>query len=117
MKRLHVALGVVDIHASILEYTNRLGQKPVVTIKHTYALFRTDILNISIRQVATSEIGLRHLGWESTDYQEFKEETDCNGFVWEYFSKEAQIKEILDSWPDSKKRNAYLFNSDNSDCV
>ena len=112
MKRLHLALGVADISFSIKEYTSRLGQIPIVIIKDKYALFRTDTLNVSIRKVDSSEIGLRHLGWEDSTHVQFVEEADCNGITWEYFSKNTQIKEILDVWPTAKKNNTYLQSPD-----
>ena len=108
MKRLHLALGVGNIKDAINDYTNRFGQRPVVVIENEYALFRTETLNISIRKRPASEHGLRHLGWESDSYTMFDEETDCNGIVWEHFSKNDQIKEILDVWPDAKNENPYL---------
>ena len=108
MKRLHLALGVADIPASIIEYTNRLGKKPLVIIENEYALYRTDTLNVSIRKVSSPDVGLRHLGWESPDYTSFEEEIDCNGITWEFFPKEDQVKEILENWPDAKKDNVYL---------
>ena len=98
-KRLHLALGVKNITDSVLDYKRRLGVSPEFVIKEEYALFRTESLNLSIRQVKDSELGLRHLGWESEDYEQFTEETDCNGFVWEHFNRAAQVNEVHEYWP------------------
>ncbi len=108
MKRLHLAIGVESIEASVEDYTKRFGAEPVLLIEGTYALFRTETVNVSIRKVAESEQGVRHLGWESAEYNEFTEETDCNGITWEYFPKEAQAQEIVELWPNAKKNNPYL---------
>jgi hypothetical protein len=101
MKKFHLALGVKDIQKTVEEYTKRFECEPVIVIDNEYALFRTETLNISIRKGEGSQLGLRHLGWESDEYTECLEEIDCNGWVWETFSKEAQIKEILEIWPGS----------------
>lgn len=108
MKRLHLAIGVKNIGDSINDYQKRLNTKPVVTIKDEYALFRTSSLNLSIRKVEEQKLGLRHLGWEGEMYSGFTEEVDSNGFTWEHFRKEDQIKEILDVWPYAQSNNAYL---------
>jgi len=115
MKRLHLALGVKNIEESIQDYQKRFNCKPVVVIENEYALFRTNSLNVSIRKVDDAKIGLRHLGWEDDTYNGFTEETDCNGFVWEHFRNEDQIKEILDVWPHAKRGNTYLKHLDNLD--
>jgi|TARA_Y100000389_G_scaffold202866_1_gene249526 hypothetical protein len=108
MKRLHLAIGVKNIENSIQDYQKKFNCKPAVVIENEYALFRTDSLNLSIRKVEDEKLGLRHLGWESEQYTGFTEETDCNGFIWEHFRKEDQIKEILDVWPQSLQSNPYL---------
>lgn len=46
MKRIHVALGVSDIEASVIEYTARLGHAPVVVVPNEYALWRTAEVNL-----------------------------------------------------------------------
>lgn len=102
MKKLHIALGVADIEASVLDYTQRFNQEPDVVIPGAYALWRTACLNVSIRATDESEVGrLRHLGWESSDAAGFSNDTDCNGIVWELFSAEHQAKEIREIWPDA----------------
>jgi hypothetical protein len=97
-KRFHLAIGVKNIEDSIQEYTNRFGCKPVIVVKNEYALFKTDCLNVSIRKVITSDIGVRHVGWESEKYTGFEEEKDCNGLIWETFREEDQMKEIKGLW-------------------
>ena len=111
MKRLHLAIGVKNITDSIQDYSKRFDCKPVVVIENEYALFRTDTLNVSIRKVDDNKLGLRHLGWEDEHYNGFTEGIDCNGFTWEHFRKEDQIKEILDVWPEASQSNPYLKKS------
>ena len=108
MKRLHLALGVKDIDESIKDYSKRLSCDPVVKIDNQYALFRTDTLNLSIRKVDDSKLGLRHLGFESEEYGSFQSDTDCNDILWETFPQQAQIDEIIDTWPDASSDNPYL---------
>lgn len=111
MNRLHLAIGVKNITDSIQGYSKRFDCKPVVVIENEYALFRTESLNVSIRKVDDDKLGLRHLGWEDENYNGFTEETDCNGFTWEHFRKEDQIKEILGVWPEASQSNPYLKKS------
>lgn len=96
-KKFHIALGVSDIEASITDYSHRLGTEPCVVVPDTYALFRTEALNISIRKSET--IGLRHLGWEDPNAPTFTEEPDVNNIPWEHFSEADQLNEILSFWP------------------
>ena len=107
-KKLHLALGVKDIGESVKDYSKRLGCDPVVKIDNQYALFRTDTLNLSIRRVDDSKLGLRHLGFESEEYSSFQTDTDCNGILWETFPKQAQIDEIVEIWPEAALDNPYL---------
>lgn len=108
MKKLHLALGVENIEKSVQDYTEKFQSEPCVVIKNEYALFRTETVNLSIRKVNKSQLGLRHLGWEDDEYESFSEEKDCNGITWEFFNKGAQIEEILKAWPESKENNSYL---------
>jgi hypothetical protein len=102
MRRIHVALAVSSYAASIREYTAWLGEPPCCTVEGTYALWRTQHVNMSI-SVKPAEAGqLRHLGFEDTDAKDFVEETDSNGFVWERFSPKDQDAEILKRWPHAK---------------
>ena len=108
MKRFHLAIGVKNIADSVNDYEKRLGEKALVYIEDTYALFRTQSLNISLRKVDDSTLGLRHLGWEDDSATGFSEDADINGTVWEHFRQEDQIQEILNAWPDAAKDNPYL---------
>lgn len=100
MRRIHIALGVADIAASVADYTRRLGAAPVVVVAGEYALWRTDALNLSIRRVDAAAAGtLRHLGWEEADCAAFTVETDSNGIAWERFSAAQQAGEIDAIWP------------------
>jgi hypothetical protein len=100
MKKLHLALSTNDIPATVKDYTARLGTAPAVVIGEEYVLWRTDSLNVSIRNDPTCKPGeLRHLGWEDPDAVSFSHETDCNGVVWERFTAEQQAEEIENVWP------------------
>ena len=94
MKKIHIAIGVSDISRSVKDYSERLGCQPVVVIANEYALWRTDILNFSIRYDAANPGMLRHLGWEDSSACEFTQEKDVNGIVWERFTTEQQSNEI-----------------------
>ena len=101
MKKLHLALGVENLEATVADYSQRFGQPPTLVIPATYALWRTETLNISVRQVAAPQGGpLRHLGWEDDQAAEFSQDTDCNGIVWEHFTAAQQAAEIAALWPD-----------------
>lgn len=101
MKKLHLALGVADIEATVSDYTQRFGQGPDLVIPGTYALWRTAHLNVSVRCTGNDEVGkLRHLGWETDDAESFTSETDCNGILWEHFTAKHQAQEIKEAWPD-----------------
>jgi hypothetical protein len=97
-------LAVQNFRIAIQEFTVRLGTPPYCTVEETYALWRTDQVNLSI-SVNPSEAGqLRHLGFEDPAADSYSEETDSNGFVWERFSNEHQRGEILKYWPHAKFR-------------
>jgi catechol 2,3-dioxygenase-like lactoylglutathione lyase family enzyme len=102
MKRIHVALAVRDLNEAVREYTERLGAKPYCTVEGTYALWRTDHVNLSV-SVKPEEAGtLRHLGFEDSEATGFGEERDANGFAWERFTLEQQDEEIRQRWPHAK---------------
>jgi hypothetical protein len=102
MKKIHLALSTDRIEESIHEYTQRFGAAPCSVVAGEYALWRTEFLNISIRQDATRTPGeLRHLGWEDPDAAGFTQETDLNGIVWERFRAEDQAEEINALWPQA----------------
>ncbi len=95
MKRFHISISVQDFDAAVADYSERLGDAPCVTKQGRYALWRTDLLNLSISCKPEQPAGIiRHIGFEDDDEPEFREETDSVGIVWEYFSKEAQAREI-----------------------
>lgn len=72
-----------------------------------YALWRTESLNLSIRQDPSGKSGqLRHLGFEDPTAGSFTKTTDVNGIVWENFNAQQQADEINAIWPDAE----YLAN-------
>ncbi len=99
MKRIHIALGVADIDASVADYSRRLDASPVLVIPGEYALWRTECLNLSIRKAADDGSPLRHLGIETPDAESFSADVDCNGITWERFSASQQADEIRETWP------------------
>ena len=95
VNKLHIAIATNNIEESIKDYTIRLGASPCSFVLKEYALWRTEALNVSIRQDSTCKPGeLRHLGWEDSSAQEFSQDTDVNGIVWERFSAQQQADEI-----------------------
>lgn len=99
--RVHVALAVSDLTASVAEYSALLQSEPLLVIPGQYALFRTDVLNLSLRSVEGAAGVVRHLGFERDDAPRFAEYRDRDGVVWETFSKEQQAEEIRSTWPSS----------------
>ncbi|MGB3200464.1 MAG: hypothetical protein WBA99_06160 [Nodosilinea sp.] len=104
-KKLHIALSTNNIAASVADYSARLGCRPNLVIEGMYALWRTDQLNLSIRQAAGVPTGqLRHLGWEDDEAEAFSMDKDVNGIVWERFAAHHQADEINEIWPDAHYR-------------
>lgn len=102
MKKLHLAIATQDIAATVKDYSERLNAKPCLIVEGEYALWRTDTLNLSIRQDNNFAPGsLRHLGWEDSAATEMTSETDVNGILWERFTKEQQAEEIKEIWSDA----------------
>jgi hypothetical protein len=102
VKKLHLAISTDKINESIQDYSVRLGCAPCSYIPNEYALWRTEHLNLSIRQDSTCKPGeLRHLGWEDPSVQEFAKDTDINGIIWERFTAEQQAEEINELWPQA----------------
>ena len=100
MKKLHIAISTDKIEETVTDYTSRLGAEPSSYIPGEYALWRTESLNLSIRQDATCAQGeLRHLGWEDPTAQELSKDKDVNGIVWERFNAQQQADEINELWP------------------
>lgn len=102
MKKLHIAISTNNIEQSIKDYSNRLAAEPCSHIAGEYALWRTESLNVSIRHDPESKTGsLRHLGWEDASVNEFTQDVDVNGIVWERFNAQNQADEINDIWPEA----------------
>jgi len=100
MKRIHIALSTNNIEKTVEDYSQRLGLNPCTVVSGEYALWRTDILNLSIRQDPKAQSGeLRHLGWEDSEATEFSTDTDVNGILWESFNAKQQAIEINETWP------------------
>jgi hypothetical protein len=95
MKKLHLAISTNSIEETIADYSVRLGVQPCSCIPGEYALWRTESLNVSVRQDPACEAGsLRHLGWEDPAAPVFSRDTDVNGIVWERFTAQHQADEI-----------------------
>ena len=102
MNKLHIAISTNKIEETVIDYTVRLGVKPCSFIPNEYALWRTESLNVSVRQDSTCITGdLRHLGWEDSAAKNFSKDIDVNGIVWERFSAQQQADEINEIWPDA----------------
>lgn len=103
MKKLHIAISTDKIDETIADYSVRLGMQPCSSVPGEYALWRTETLNVSVRQDPTCKAGsLRHLGWEDPEASEFSQETDVNGIVWERFAAQHQADEINEIWPQAR---------------
>jgi len=102
MKKLHIALTTDNLEKTIQDYNQRIGVIPCVIVKGEYALWRTDTLNISVRQDPERKPGaLRHLGWEDPSANEFSSDSDINGILWERFNAQQQADEINVTWPET----------------
>lgn len=102
MKKLHIAISTDKIAETVADYSQRLNAEPCLVIPGEYALWRTESLNLSIRQDATVAPGsLRHLGWEDPEATGFTQDTDVNGLVWERFNAHHQAEEINQLWPEA----------------
>lgn len=102
MKKLHIAISTDKIAETVADYTQRLNAAPCLVVPGEYALWRTDNLNLSIRQDTTASPGsLRHLGWEDPSATEFTQDADVNGIVWELFNAHHQAEEINEVWPEA----------------
>lgn len=105
MKKFHIAISTDKIDATVADYSQRFGVAPCSFIPGEYALWRTESLNVSVRQDPSCTSGsLRHLGWEDPTAATFTQDTDVNGIVWERFSAEQQAEEIRDIWPEAEDR-------------
>jgi hypothetical protein len=103
MRKLHIAISTDRIDETIEDYSERLGVRPCSSIPGEYALWRTESLNVSVRQDSSCAPGsLRHLGWEDPSATEFSQDSDVNGIVWERFAAQHQADEINEIWPEVK---------------
>lgn len=102
MPRVHLAFGVDDLDAAIEDYRRRLGADPVLVVPGAYALWRTELLNLSVR--VSDDTGFRHLGIEDENAPRLSSETDVAGVTWERFSAEQQAEEIRSLWPSANYR-------------
>ncbi|MEX2515819.1 MAG: hypothetical protein WD572_02745 [Gammaproteobacteria bacterium] len=103
MRKLHIAISTDKIDETVEDYSRRLGAQPCSSIPSEYALWRTESLNVSVRQDPACAPGtLRHLGWEDSTATEFSQDTDVNGIVWERFAAQHQADEINGIWPEAK---------------
>jgi len=59
MKRFHAALGISDVGSPADDYSQRLGCRSNLLIHGKYALWRKDVVNLSIRKVSHEEGGAR----------------------------------------------------------
>jgi catechol 2,3-dioxygenase-like lactoylglutathione lyase family enzyme len=96
MRRIHVALAVDDLEATIADYTARLGAEPVAVVPGKYALWRTPEVNFSVNADTPSEGRLRHLGFEDDDAPTKSESVDVNGVMWERFDASWQDQGIVE---------------------
>jgi len=102
MKKLHIAISTNNIEATVTDYNVRLSAEPDLHIAGQYALWRTESLNLSIRQDSKCVSGsLRHLGWEDSCVTEFTQDIDVNDIVWEHFNAQNQADEINNLWPEA----------------
>lgn len=101
MKKLHLAISTNNLAETVTDYNQRLGCEPCLVIEGQYALWRTEHINLSVRQDSQSKAGtLRHLGWELPNCEAFSESSDVNGIVWEQFTALQQAEEIKALWPE-----------------
>ena len=95
MKRFHIALAVADMDASVADYSTRLGQPPQAVVIDTYAMWRTDQLNFSIRRDAERAGQVVQIGFEDDAATGFSSDTDLNGLEWQRFSTLEQDLQII----------------------
>ncbi|HUZ19523.1 MAG TPA: hypothetical protein VMU75_03000 [Acidimicrobiales bacterium] len=95
MRRVHVALAVDDLEATIRGYTERLGADPVAVVAGRYALWRTAEVNLSVNSDVGASERLRHLGFEDDEVVARAESTDVNGVMWESFNAAWQDEGIV----------------------
>ena len=108
MKRVHIALAVASLDASIADYSERLGQPPTAVVPGLYAMWRTELLNFSINETPEKAGQLRHVGFEDDAVDGYTKSVDVNGLEWELFSAAEQDRRIVSTYgealraPDSR---------------
>lgn len=98
--KVHLAVAVTDLEISVAEYTRLIGAAPDLVIPGQFALWRTPILNMSLRCTGQAAGTVRHVGFERDDATRFEEYRDVNGLTWETFNKHHQADEIRAVWGD-----------------
>ncbi|MGH1540002.1 MAG: hypothetical protein ACRBHB_06250 [Arenicella sp.] len=107
MKKLHLAISTDDIASTVKDYTDRMGCKPCFVVPEQYALWRTESINLSVRNDQSCKPGqLRHLGWEDDNATAFTADKDVNGVLWECFNAQHQAEEIEQAWPGTAYKPA-----------
>ena len=101
-RRVHIALAVRELGISIRDYSERLGGQPCCVVDGSYALWRTETLNLSISVDPTAAGTLRHLGFEDPDAGAPSVAKDVNGIEWERFTEAQQREEIRYKWPHAR---------------
>jgi len=93
-RRFHISISTENYAASVADYSGRLGKQPDIKVEGRLAIWRTDALNFSISCKPGQKGGMvRHIGFEE-DVPAMREEADCNGITWEYFTAVQQEEEI-----------------------
>jgi catechol 2,3-dioxygenase-like lactoylglutathione lyase family enzyme len=103
VRRLHVALAVDDLEATIRDYSVKLGADPIVVVAGAYALWRTAEVNLSVNCDPSLTERLRHLGFEDDATASKSIATDVNGLVWESFSAAQQDEEIVRAYGEASE--------------
>jgi hypothetical protein len=99
VNKLHISIATHNNKETIKDYTIRLGIEPCLFVLNEYALWRTESLNVSVRQESTCKVGeLSHLGWKDSSAEAFSQNTDVNCIVWVRFTAKQQADEI---WPEA----------------
>lgn len=106
MRRIHVALAVDDLDATVADYTARLGAPPVAVVPGAYALWRTGEVNLSVNADTRADGRLRHLGFEDDTATGQREDHDVNGILWETFSPQWQDEGVVRVYGQPRPRPA-----------
>jgi maleate isomerase len=72
-------------------------------VPHTYALWRTPQINLSINEIPERAGQLRHLGFEDATLPAFATSYDVDGIEWEAFSAAAQDAEIVEVYGEPER--------------